>query len=529
MQNTVLKNFFEISKVPRGSGNEKAVSDFIANFARERGADVIQDELHNLIIKKPGTLPGRPAVILQAHLDMVCEKNVGKVHDFDRDPIDAYIDGDFVKAHGTTLGADNGIGVAMCMALLDADFQHPPLEIVLTTDEEAGMTGAQHLDVSLLSGRRMINLDSADESTFTMGCAAAVTAEVVIHGQCRGDSAPAPPQGDNVPLTPSPETARCAVSEKSGGSGETFSKVSPEKRLKITITGLKGGHSGSDIDSERGNAIRILGFVLDAVCGAGEVRIASISGGMKVNAIPREAECVIIFSQGNEGKILAALEDVCEGFLKQFRSLKIGRAETDLPTMSKNNCALSPESSRALCAALMLLPNGVAARSLEIEGLVNASCNIGVIEMTGEGVKISLMARGATRFFTQQAEAQISAVAAQIGADVSFVQRSPAWVYNPDSPLLKTAEKVYARVFSAASGECADAGTCPRCSTRAVRARATAVHAGLECGIFIDKIPGLDIISFGPNMYDYHTPDERLSISSTERVREFLFELLAEL
>ncbi|MCL2456635.1 MAG: M20/M25/M40 family metallo-hydrolase, partial [Defluviitaleaceae bacterium] len=241
----VLEYFKEISKIPRGSGNEKAVSDYIANFARERGAKVIQDKNFNLIISKGFTRNEKSPIILQAHLDMVCEKNSDTEHDFLRDPIDVYQDGDFLKARGTTLGADNGIGVAMCMAVLDGGFEHPPLEIILTTEEETGMDGAKNLDVNLLHGTRIINLDSSDETTFTMGCAAGTTVEFCI----------------------------------------PFDWTSIEGDVcEIRVSGLKGGHSGGDIEKERGNAIRILAFVLRELFSVSVFRIVEINGGMKVNA-----------------------------------------------------------------------------------------------------------------------------------------------------------------------------------------------------------------------------------------------------
>ncbi|MCL1878220.1 MAG: beta-Ala-His dipeptidase, partial [Defluviitaleaceae bacterium] len=436
----------------------------------------------NLIIKKPASkgYSKKPAVILQAHLDMVCEKNANTPHDFARDPIDTYIDGDYIKARGTTLGADNGIGVALCMALLQSKLEHPPLEILLTSDEEAGMSGAQNLDTSRLSGTRMINLDSGDESTFTVGCAAAITGEIFI-------------------------------ADKYEHPEDLFKKIIPpilKKTFKIVVRGLKGGHSGVDIDKERGNALNILAFLLSDICGVAHVEIKKISGGMKVNAIPREAECEIVFEE-EENIVSARLEELRAEFKENFR---VSEPELEIMWSETEATAEDIPISRTQTTpdVLQLLPNGVAARSLEIDGLVNASCNIGVVETTDDGVKISLMARGATEFHTRKAEAQILAAASLSNTRVDFTNRSPAWPYNPDSALLKTSQDVYKRVFSR-------------------NAAVSAVHAGLECGIFIEKMPHLEIISFGPNMYDYHTPDERLSISSTLRVWEFLCELLKEL
>jgi dipeptidase D len=467
----VIEYFKEISKIPRGSGNEKAVSCYIADFARERGAKVIQDDWNNLIISKPASLngKGKPPVILQAHLDMVCEKNAETKHDFMRDPIDLYEDGDYIKARGTTLGADNGIGIAMCMAVLDGGYEHPPLEILLTTEEETGMDGAKNLDISLLKGRRIINLDSSDDTTFTMGCAAGTTAEFVIPAERT--------------------SSECGICE-------------------IYVKGLKGGHSGGDIEKERGNALKILAFLLS---GLGEVKIIEISGGMKVNAIPREAYGKIAFSASTE-EITSLLETARKNFAEQFRV-----SEPDLKieytfTKSRNTECFTPLCSRKIISSLLLIPTGVLSMSLEIEGLPNASNNIGVAETTDKHVKISCMPRGAAEFYTKQIESQISALADLVGAEVNFTQRSPAWQYNPESPLLRTAMKVYKNVLGS-------------------EASATAVHGGLECGVFIEKFAdkNLDIISFGPNAYDYHTPSERVSLSSIGRTWEFLQALLKEL
>jgi dipeptidase D len=407
---------------------------------------------------------------------MVCEKNCETNHDFLRDAIDVYEDGDFLKARGTTLGADNGIGVAMCMAVLDGEIKHPPLEILLTTEEETGMDGAKNLDMDLLRGTRIINLDSSDETTFTMGCAAGTTAEFLI---------------------PAEWTSIDGVA------------------YEISVSGLKGGHSGGDIEKERGNALRILAFVLNEL---GDIRIAEINGGMKVNAIPREAFAKIIATErASEDeiphKIKNAIEICKKNFAEQFRvsdpDLKI-----EVAVCATDSSCLTRECTRKIISSLLLIPNGALSMSLEIENLPNASNNIGIVETTRDFIKISSMPRGATEFFTRQTESQILALADLIGADVNFTQRSPAWQYNPESPLLQAAMQVYKNIFSR-------------------EAAATAVHGGLECGVFISKfaekniIP--DIISFGPNAYDYHTPSEMVSVSSIGRAWEFLQALLEEL
>lgn len=465
----VLKHFEAISQIPRGSGNEKAVSDYIAKFAANLGLKYVQDTLNNLIIFKPATkgYENSPAVILQAHLDMVCEKNAGTDHDFLKDPLKLYVDGDKLKAHGTTLGADNGIGVALCMAALESnDFEHPALEIVLTVDEEAGMSGAQNLDASILKATKMINLDSGDDTEFTMGCAAASMAELILPVQW-----------------------------------EDNNKIA----FKISVTGLKGGHSGIDITDDRGNAMRILAHVLDAVkneCGG--IRIAKMSGGMKVNAIPREADAVVVFDNANA---LEAVRDVLarlnDDFMKTYhtKDLQISLSEAHADKVMRAECG------DKLVASLLLMPLGVISMSREIEGLPNASCNIGVLETRDADVIISVMPRGSAGYFLRQTEAQIESLAKIAGATVEFTQRSPAWPYNPTSELLKTALPCYEAIFNR-------------------KAIITATAGGLECGILADKIPGLDIIAFGPTSWDVHTPDEWLSIASTGKVWTFLKDVL---
>jgi len=470
----VFENFLEISKIPRGSGNERAVSDFIADFAQKNGAKAVQDKWNNLLIKKPGAagFEKKPPVILQAHLDMVCEKNAATKHDFTQDPIDVYEDGGFLKARGTTLGADNGIGVAMCMALLSGDFSHPPLEIILTTDEEAGMSGAENFDITQLDGRRMINLDSNDDTTFTMGCAAGSVVEF------------------DIPVT--------------------HTEISDCTRCEISVGGLTGGHSGVDIHLGRGNALRILGFVLDAALSAGDVSLGEISGGMKVNAIPREASAVILFPHAEKEKISAVLDEISANIKKQFSSSDPGlEISRNFSASSGKNLGFS--NSRAIVNALIVFPCGVLAESREISDFVTASSNIGRVEVIGETVKISAMARAADLFLTGQIEAQIIALAALCGAKYEFLQRTPAWPYNPESGLLKIARETYKSVFGS-------------------DAEIIAIHAGLECGLFSQKFAEknelIDILSFGPNAYDYHTPGERVEIASVARVWKLLLEIL---
>lgn len=465
----VFKHFEAISHIPRGSYNEKAVSDYIAKFAEDVGCKTIQDDWNNLVIFKPGTAgyEDKPAIILQAHLDMVCEKNADTVHDFLTDPLDLYVDGDFIKAHGTTLGADNGLGVAYCMALLEStSIQHPPLEIVLTIEEETGMAGAINLDASMLSGKRMINFDNSREKEFILGCASGSVMEYLLPGD--------------------------------------WDAVTPDNIVySISVKGLTGGHSGGDIHRERGNALRIMGNILAEI--SGSLRIANISGGMMVNAIPREAIATIVLPKDEADKALSVLENCCANLADEYRAtdgeLVVSWVQDSVGKALTANC------SRKLVASLTLLPFGVQQMSMEMEGLVNASCNIGVIETLHEGVKISLMARAASRPHTLRMETQIYNLAALSDAQVKVLRRTPPWPYNPQSELLKTAIECYKPIFD-----------------RDVELKA--IHGGLECGAFLEKIPGLDIIAVGPTIIDLHTPQERLSISSTEKMWDFVQALL---
>lgn len=484
----VFRFFEEISQIPRGSGNEQAVSDHIAAFARGKGLRVEQDTHNNLIIYKPGS-PGyadHAPLILQGHLDMVCEKNMGTEHDFLCEPIKLRIDGDFISAEGTTLGADNGIAVAMCMALVDADdVAHPPLEIVLTADEEAGMSGAENIDASLLTARRMINMDTDHEGTFFAGCAGGVRASF------------------SLPI------------------GEWAQADEDALFYEIVIKGLKGGHSGEEIDKERGNSIRLLARLLrrlDDVC---DMRIQHVSGGMKINAIPREASALITIRPEDAAHAIATVEAFNKEIAIEYRTADPGLTVTlkkqDRYTLGIQERELKwrdtfmpLETGRALINILLLLPLGPLHMHTEIPNLVETSCNIGVLETKTDSINIEIMPRGAVSSRVQVVKAQITALAALTGAQVTFSHEYPGWAYNPASPLKEEVVALYHSMYNKDP-------------------KVAAIHAGLECGILGDKLPGLDIISFGPNAWDIHTPDERLSISSTERVWVFLLALLEKL
>ena len=472
---TALTYFHEITKIPHGSGNEKQVSDYVKNFAEGLDLKTIQDGLGNLIaIKKaaPGFENVKP-VIFQAHLDMVCEKNQGTLFDFTKDPLDIYIDGDFIKARGTTLGADNGIAVSLFMALMKDCKKHPDMEFIFTVEEETGMAGAMQLDVSKLSGKRMVNLDGDSDAGFIMGCAAGTTIRyelpVVREKPCDGSVA-----------------------------------------AKISVGGLVGGHSGMDINKNRASAIKLLGTVLGLLNEKVSLCINEVSGGMKVNAIPREA-CAIVVIKNDELDAFKKLVRDCHALLsKEFRKTDPDLFLSCETLDSLPEGVLDGESKQRLLTSLVLFPNGVLQMSCELENLVNASCNMGVLETKEDKVVMQAMPRGAARFYNDRTEMAVAGLAGLTNAKTVFIERSPAWPYNADSIFLESAKKTYYNVYG-------------------IEPKITAVHAGLECGLFAEKIPGLDIISFGAVIHDLHTPDERVSISSVGRVWRFLCLLLETL
>ena len=468
-----LNHFYEITKIPHGSGNEKAVSDYVNNFAKSLGLKTIQDDRHNLIVFKDAA-PGcenSPTIILQAHLDMVCEKNSDTVHDFTKDPLDIFIEGDFLKARGTTLGADNGIAVSLYMALMEECKAHPPLEFVFTTEEETGMNGAMELDASPLTGKYMINLDADSDAGFVMGCAAATMIKYSL---------------------PVSYVKPC----------EDFVQV------KISVSGLTGGHSGMDINKNRAHAIKLIGIILAELEPQVSLSIKSLQGGMKVNAIPREVFLKAAIPKKEIAKATRAVEKLQNQFSSDFRLTDPKLQVTIEEINGEAYEVLDDLSKQRLISTLQLFPNGVLAMSSELASLVTSSCNLGVAETTKDKIVFSAMPRGATRYHNERVENAVLSLGKLTDAETVIIERSPAWPYNPFSELLELSKKSYMKVFEA-------------------EPTVSAVHAGLECGIFAEKIPGLDIISFGPVTLDLHTPDERVSISSVGKVWKFLLELLS--
>jgi len=471
----VLGFFEEISKIPRGSGNEKAISDYLVDFGEKRGLVTKQDEALNVVIYKPGS-PGhenRPPLILQSHMDMVCEKNADTTHDFLTDPISLRVDGDYLFANGTTLGADNGVGVAVGLALLDSDdIAHPPLEIVFTAEEETTMKGISNLDPGWFKARRMINMDSGSDTTFCVGCA----------GGGRLDF--------TVPV------------KRESLTGEMVCKL-------LTVRGLLGGHSGVEIHLGKANSIRILGRALDALKAELDLRLISVSGGLKANAIPREADAVIALPPADIGKAEQILVALQQTLRTEYRVPDPDITLALVPTQEYTE-AFTCDSAKKVISAMLLLPFGVLHMSYDIPGLVETSNNVGVMETTPEGVSIDCALRSSVPSRRLLVRKQIEALADALEVKVDFGHGYPGWTYNPDSPLLADAIAEYCKLYNE-------------------EPNIEAVHAGLECGFMLEKIPDMDIISYCCKIFDGHTPNEHLSISSLNRTWKYTLALLESL
>lgn len=468
--NEVLNLFEQLSQIPRESGNEKAVSDWIRDWALERGLEVRQDDIWDLLITKPASegYEDHPPVLMQAHIDMVCEKDSDSDHDFSKDPIRFKTDGDWiVSASGTTLGADNGVGVAAAMAVLgDKDLPHPPLEVVFTVQEETTFAGAETVDVSSCKAKRMINLDHADER------------ELIV-GSCGGTGVIF-----TMPL------------EREGNVPEG------KQAFLIRVSGLKGGHSGEDIHRGRGNAINLLLRLLENA----DISIVSITGGTNRLAIPREAEAVVLASDAKAlQETVAEAEAVFRKEYGQAPDLAItveSAAETGVP--------LTEEAFRKIASAVRLYPNGIAQMNGNLEGLVESSDNIGIISTEGDVLTLTSEVRGAYQSTVEDITKTIEALAEIMGAEVEYFGGYVPWEFEAESELRNLAVGLYKEMFG---GEM----------------KQLALHAGLECGFFAEKIPGIDLISIGPDCQYFHSPQERVSITSIGHFYEFLKALLVRL
>ena len=457
----VFHYFEEICAIPHGSGDTRRISDYCVAFAQSHGLWCRQDALNNVIIKKPAT-PGyedHPAVILQGHLDMVCEKAPDCSIDFTADGLDVDTDGAWVFAHGTTLGGDDGIAVAMALAILEAeDIPHPPLEVLFTVDEETGMYGAAGVDLSDVEGKMLLNIDSEEEGVLTVSCAGGARAEIAL------------------PLSYAPASAPA---------------------YRITVGGLQGGHSGVEIDKGRLNANVVMGAFLQTL----DCRVVSVSGGLKDNAIPVQCEAVI-----------TCAEDVSAA-AAAFAAAHRVAGDPDLTFTVEPAIAdtvLDTDSTRRVVDFLTTVPNGIQTMSRDIPGLVQTSLNLGILTTEDATLRASFAVRSSVNEEKTTLLARLADVAAAYGGTCATHGHYPAWEYQKDSRLRDTMCAVWAR----------QRGGAPT---------VLAIHAGLECGLLCEKIPGLDAVSIGPDMQDIHTCRERLSVASTARTFDFVCAVLRAL
>jgi dipeptidase D len=470
----VWANFYELTRIPRPSYHEEQIREFMVNFGKSLGLDTHKDEAGNVIIRKPATsgMENRKGVILQGHLDMVPQKNSDKAHDFTKDPIETIIDGEWVKANGTTLGADNGIGVASAMAVLASkDIAHGPIEALFTATEETGMDGANGLKPGVLDGQILINMDSEDEGELYVGCAG-------------GEDACAEFTFSEVPV-PADSIA-----------------------FKLNVTGLKGGHSGMDIILGRGNANKIFFRLLkeaNKVCG---VRLASINGGSLRNAIPREAFGVVTVPYATADKLVglvAGLTNIIKRELSATEpTLKIELAKTEMPAS-----LIDEKTQINLTHAIVASPNGVIRMSDSMIGLVETSTNLAIVKSDNatKTISIACLMRSSVDSARAELGSRMESVFTLAGAKVTLTGGYPGWKPNMESPILKTMQKVYNEKY----------GRIPEIK---------AIHAGLECGILGGKYPNWDMISFGPTIRFPHSPDEKVNIESVGKFWDFLVETL---
>lgn len=470
----VFYYFEEICNIPHGSGNLDKISSYLADFAAKRGLFHIRDASNNVIIVKEATAgyEGVAPIILQGHMDMVAVKTNDAQIDLEKDALKLAVDGDYIYAKGTSLGGDDGIAVAYILALLDSqDIAHPRIEAVITTDEEVGMEGATAIDLSMLKAKRMLNIDSEEEGILLTSCA----------GGMRTD---------------------CHIPVK-------METISEGICLEMKVGGLLGGHSGTEINKEHTNAIKLLGVTLKQIQEKVPFQLVQITGGEKDNAIAREACAVVRLAT-----------DAKECFVKEVNRIekeeknekKSKEKDLFLCVTEKNTDServFDAESTQRILSFLTLLPNGVMAMSADIEGLVETSLNVGILRMTATEVVASIAIRSAIETAKHKVFLQVDTLTKLLGGYTETHGVYPGWQFDPDSKLRADMMRIYQEMF----GE---------------EVKVEALHAGLECGIMIAKIPGLDCVSYGPNIYDIHTTKERLSISSAARMWEYLLEILKQ-
>jgi dipeptidase D len=475
----IWKHFDAIRQIPRPSKHEERVAEHIVSWAKSHRFEVKRDGAGNVLVRVPATAGHEkaPAIVLQGHLDMVPEKNSDVAFDFEKDAIQVRVVGDYVYATGTTLGSDNGIGVAAAMAIAeDSKATHGPLELLFTIDEETGLTGAMQLDAKLLSGRILLNLDTEEDAALYIGCAGGADTHATF-----------------------------TVTREEALKGTV--------PVRISVRGLRGGHSGVDIHENRGNAVKFLLRTLNALRAKGiEFGIVTIAGGSKHNAIPREADAVIRISKGNEGTAFAVVDECARVLKEEFGEIDPNqRLEcVTLKDEEDNRKVWIRFDNDRVLDAMLACAHGVLGMSRAVPGLVETSNNLAVVTTEGNTVKVTTSSRSSVMPSLKATTEQIGAAFRLGGAEVEQRDGYPGWKPNPNSPVLNTALKVFEREFKK-------------------KPVVKAIHAGLECGLIGEKYPGMDMVSLGPQIESPHSPDERVQISTVDRFYTFLKATLAEL
>ncbi|MGB5822498.1 MAG: aminoacyl-histidine dipeptidase [Proteocatella sp.] len=470
----VFKNFEALTKIPRESGNEDAVADYLFYFAEALNLEVIKEPSNNIIIKKPATIgyEDGPTVILQGHLDMVCVKTDDFDFNFQTDPIPLIVDGDFIKTKGTTLGADNGIGIAMTMSILESkNIPHPPIVALFTVEEETGMDGVVSLNPENVSGDILINLDSEEEGTLLASCAGGV---------------------NNI-LEYNFKTSEPELSEG----------------YKLVIQGLNGGHSGMEINKNRANALKLMGRVLSALEADLKFELSTISGGEKMNAIAKRSEMVFLISNNDSDKLQKLVKSLEATFANEFSVADSG-IRLILTKVEAPARVMTVKSADDIMSIIRLTPFGVQTMSGAIEGLVESSSNLGILRQEGNTLIFSNAVRSSVHSLKNEINERFAILSNIMCCKNYLVSDYPEWQFKIDSPIRELMKKVYMDLFKS-------------------ELTVAALHAGLECGFLKEKIGDIDMVSLGPTMFDVHTPFEKLSISSTSHVYDFLCEVLKNL
>ena len=476
----VFEIFEEITRVPRPSKHEEKISQWLVDFAQKHGVECVRDEAMNVIMRVPATsgYEEKEGVILQAHMDMVCEKNGDVKHDFMTDPIETWVDGDWLKARGTTLGGDDGIGMAMCLAAItDKSLQHPAIECLFTVDEETGLTGAFKLKDGYLKGKRLINLDSEDDGQIFIGCAGGIDTLAKMHYKSVG----------------LPE-------------GKWFA-------AHVCVNGLMGGHSGDDINKGRANANKIIVEFIRQLYNETDLYIAAIEGGNLRNAIAREAEALIVVPFAFKEQLRVAFNHYYAQVEERFAAVEKD-LHMELESESVPVAVIEPEKAHALVDALWECPHGMITMSADMPGLVETSTNLASVKMRedekGQYIEINTSQRSSVETEKHKIKDAVEAALSKACDEVTHGDGYPGWKPNVNSPLMEVTRDAFKRLFNA-------------------EPQVLAIHAGLECGLFLEKYPYLDMVSIGPQMYGVHSPQERLSISSTQRCWAWLCEVLRNL